>query len=134
MPLAKPGGAAVRRLTYRPVDETGAPYLGTVTINEQNTVTEGSPTSIHTFWTVSGGGTFNDYISAGGAQAVFQEQQHFFSAGSASPLQINWFFGYQFKQLGVYALAKAVKINDTYPVNKDGSPHYCDQPDEWQVK
>ncbi len=128
------GGAAVRRLTYMPVDETGAPYLGTVTVNEQNTVTEGTQTSINTSWTVSGGGTFNDYISAGGGQAVFQEQQQFFASGSTSALQINWFLGYQFKQLGVYAIAQSVKINNTYPVNKDGTPHYCDQPDNLQVK
>ena len=81
-----------------------------------------------------GGGTFSDYISAGSGQDVFQEQQQFFLSGSTDPLQINWFFGDKYKQLGVYADKDWVRINKTYPVNKDGSPHYCDQPDSWQVR
>jgi hypothetical protein len=128
------GGAADLRLTYMPVDTTGAPYLGTVTIQEQNTVTQGQATSINTSWTVSGGATFDDYISSGAGQSVFAEQQQFFLAGSTNALQINWFFGDQYKQLGVYATPSAVKVNNTYPVNKDGSPHYCDQPASKQVR
>ena len=123
------GGAALDDLTYEPLNQYGTPYLGPVTISEQNTVTQGKAISINTSWTVSNGGTFTDYISSGPQQAVFAEQQSFVAVGgSGMPLTINWFYSERFAVLGVYATPSAVVINNSVPVNRDGSPHYCDQP------
>jgi hypothetical protein len=129
------GGAAVRRVTYQPVDQDGNPYLGTVTVNELNVVTKGKAKSINTSWTVSLGGTFDDYISSGSGQSEFEEDQLFFgSAGGVSniPLKVIWYWGESRGGNHAYATPNSVTINNTRTVNKDGTPHYCDEsPDKW---
>jgi RHS repeat-associated protein len=130
--FAQAGGAAVDDLTYQPVNQYGQPYYGPLTITEKNTVIQGNATSINTAWTISGGETFTDYISSGAGQSVFQENESYFLSGSSTPLNVSWFFGATYAVLGIYATPSAVIINNTVPVNKNGTPHYCDQPNSIQ--
>jgi RHS repeat-associated protein len=123
--VGQAGGAAVDDLTYQAVDQYGNPYLGSATITETNTILSGNTTSINTSWTLSGG-MFEDSISSG-IQNSMQELESYFVAGSGTPLTINWFYGSQYAVLGVYATPIAVIINNTVPVNKNGTPHYCNQ-------
>jgi RHS repeat-associated protein len=128
--VGQAGGAAVDDLTYQALDQYGNPYLGAATINEKNTIMSGDTTSINTSWTLAGG-MFEDNISSG-IQSSLQELESYFVSGSVTPLTINWFYGAQYAVLGVYATPKAIIINNTVPVNKDGTPHYCDQPSSIQ--
>jgi len=100
-----------------------------LTITEKNIVLKGGNIkgAINSSWTVTGGGTFTDRISSGSSQALFQEQQAFFASFSSTAATINWSYGNQYNVLGVYATPKYVRINDTSPVNEDGTAHYCDQ-------
>jgi hypothetical protein len=118
------------------VDINGAPLTYSVTVNETNTVIKGQSTSVNTSWTVAPGGTFTDYISAGAGQPVFQEDQTFTVSGAgyvSSNIMIQGFFG-TWNVLGAYATSAGVVINNTVPLNKDGTPHYCDQPASWQMQ
>jgi RHS repeat-associated protein len=128
--VGQAGGAAVDDLTYQAVDQYGNPYLGSATITETNTIVSGNTTSINTSWTLAGG-MFEDSISSG-IQSSLQEQESYFLSGSTTPLTINWFYSAQYAVLGVYATPQAVIINNTVPVNKNGTPHYCDQPSSIQ--
>jgi hypothetical protein len=76
---------------------------------------------------------FEDSISSG-IQNSMQELESYFVAGSGTPLTINWFYGSQYAVLGVYATPIAVIINNTVPVNKNGTPHYCNQPNSIQSR
>ena len=125
-------GAAVDVLTYQPINQYGQPYNGPFSITEQNTIIVGKPTSINSSWTVSPGGQFTDTITSG-AQSVFQENESYFVNGSQTPETIYWFYGGVHAVLGIYATPSAVIINNTVPVNKNGSPHYCDQPASMQL-
>jgi hypothetical protein len=124
-------GAAVDDLTFQPITQYGTAYQGPLTITEKNTIIRGNSTSINATWVVSGGGTFTDSISSG-AQKVFQETESYFVNGSSTPVNLNWFYGGVYAVMGIYATPNAVIINNTVPVNKNGSAHYCDQPDSIQ--
>jgi RHS repeat-associated protein len=127
------GGAAVDDLTFQPITQYGTAYQGPLTITETNQVIKGNTTSINSTWIVSGGETFTDNISSGG-QSAFQELESYFVNGSKTPETIDWFYGGVYAVLGVYATPSTVIINGTVPVNKNGSPHYCDQPTSIQNK